>query len=191
LPIPGLSLIGGLVGAFIGGTVANKIYNSMFPREDQDATALTIQIFHAQQDGQPVPAEVVFAALAAGLPDRARKRVEKDLMRMTGIRDLNEAVAQGKLEELGVLMRQYDTDVRADTGMRMDVVNIEKTASQQYAEWVNSGQLDARNLLFPDKLPTSSLPVPTASRVPQNHGMAMVSPSLTPGMSRGSMGKSQ
>lgn len=149
-------MIIGTVGAMGGGMAAHYLYDEAFKTQDQDAVELTAKIREAQAKGaKDIPPEIVFAALAANLPEAVGKRVEDRLQQLTGTRMFHEAVAQGKTKELQQMMREFDDVIRADTYMPLDPDNLSKTTAEQYAQLLNNGQLDARALLFhPDRLPS-------------------------------------
>ncbi|MDE3017022.1 MAG: hypothetical protein KGI29_08920 [Pseudomonadota bacterium] len=181
IPIVG-SIGGGLIGAVAGAYLANQLYNVVFPSQNQDATALAMTMYKMQQQGEAVSPQMAFAVLASNLPRKARARIEKDLERMTGGTSFNDAITNGRMNELAVLMKRYDIEIRADTHMKRDAVDIGKPASEQYAEWINSGRLDARTLMFTKELPTDPL------AMPQQPERSLVTAPATPMMGRG-MGK--
>ena len=178
--IPFAGVIGGIVGGVGGAMLADVAYNAAFPSQSHYGTALSMAMHKAQARGEGASPQMVFAVLASNLPKRARKRIEKDLERMTGSNSFNAAIADGRINELTVLMRRYDLEIRADTHMKRDAGDIGKTASEQYAEWVNSGMLDPRKLMITKGLPTEPLQMQAA---PQES--APVTPPATPVTGRG------
>lgn len=153
LPIP---IVGTVAGAWAGSSVAEGLYEEAVKTQDQDAVGLVTQLREMQKKTQQVKPELVFAALAANLPDRAENRVLDRLEGLAGTRKFSEAVEQGKTGALTRLMAEFDTDIRADTHMPFDPKNARKTASEQYAELINSRQMDARALLFRADMPSAN-----------------------------------
>ncbi len=151
LPIP---LLGTTAGVWAGSEGAQLIYDEAIRTQDQDAVGLVIEMKEMQKRRQPVAAEHAFAALASNLPDKEAKKVEDRLFALTGKRKFADAIADGNMGAITKLMNEFDMDIRVDTGMPYNPANPSKTASQEYAELINNGTMDARALLFREDMPS-------------------------------------
>ncbi len=146
-------LVVGSVGAMAGGTAASYLYEEALKTQDQDAVKLVTDL--KEKGVIDVPPEVVFAALAANLPEGVGKRIEDRLEKLTGTRMFHEAVAKGKTKELQQLMSEFDDVVRADTMMPINPNNPRQSVSEQYAEMIKNGEMDIGALiLHPERVPS-------------------------------------
>lgn len=147
------SLVIGGAGAIAGGYAGSKAYRRL-AGQIQDTVAIVSQIREAQKNDEAIPEEVVFAALASKLRGKDAKEAGALLYQKTGTRYFHEAVEQGKLEGLAEMMKDPDMQrrgierkLRRLTNMPMDLSNINKSVVTQYAEYLNSGRMDAKYLL--------------------------------------------
>jgi len=171
-PVTGLPTTLLLGGSIVGGLGAGYAYNKV-KSKDQDSVELVAQIYEAQGK-TPVQAGKVFAALAAKMPGKAGKDMANDLKKLTKTRYFTEAVAEQKFEALNQLMHKYDREIRLANGMPIDRNNPNKTVSEQFAELINTGRLDARELV----LNRSSLAVIAELERQQLQSMAQPSPAI-------------
>jgi len=154
----GVPLVLGIIGAIGGSILANRAYNAAFPRQDQDAAIITMQLCKTQEAGGRVSAESVFAALAANLPGRSGKRLEKELEKLTGTRDFSVALNEGHTDALHHLMKKHESVISAYyPQMHGPAHNLEETMSERYAKLINAGKMRARDLLMPDNLRALSM----------------------------------
>lgn len=146
VPIWGAAFVGTLIGGFLG----NKLYTDAFVEQAQDPVMINAQIIDMRKNGEAVPAEAVFAALAANLSGEQGKLVGKKLKRYAGTDLFTEALANPKnIAGLQAFIHDKDTDnaIRAKTGMPLDPANPNKTVAEQYAELINSGQMKPERML--------------------------------------------
>lgn len=142
-------VIGG-AGAIVGGYAGGKAYR-YFTGQIQDTVGIVARIGQAQSKGEGVPEEVVFAALASNLRGKDAKYAQQLLREKAHTRYFHEAVADGKIEELAEVMRdeRMQRILRQQTGMPMDLSDMNKSVTAQYADYINSGRMQARQLLKP------------------------------------------
>lgn len=148
IPIPGATIAGSL----LGGYLANKTYSGMIENMAQDPLIINMQIAKMQEAGEAVPPEVVFAALAANLSGKEGKRASRMLERHTGTKYFAEALADpDNIPKLRTMMNDpvLDDAIRAQTGMIYEGNNPYKTVGEQYADLMNSGHMQAKNMLNP------------------------------------------
>lgn len=141
-----------LAGAIGGGYAANGLYNAAFSENLQNPVAIAMQAARMQSLKEEVPAEVVFAALAANLKGPQGERAANLLEKLTGTKSFLEALGDPKnLEKLRAMMHDPETNniIAAQTGMIPDPMNINKPVAEQYAELINSGKLQASKMLEP------------------------------------------
>ncbi|MFO0389896.1 MAG: hypothetical protein ACK502_09310 [Alphaproteobacteria bacterium] len=155
LPIP---FVGHMAGMWLGAEGAQILYDEAIKTQDQDAVGLVIEMKEMQKRKQPIAAEYVFATLASNLPDKEAKKVEDRLFALTGKRKFAEAIQDGHTMAVTRLMHEFDLEVRVDTGLSYDAMENPlspiKTASEEYAELINSGKMDARALLIREDMPS-------------------------------------
>lgn len=180
LAMPILPIVGAIGGQWLTGMAVDRFFGDAAVNGDQDAVELVIKLREMQQKKQEVAPEFVFAALAANLPDKQEKRLLDRLEALAGTRKFSDAVSQEKGEALTRLMKESDVEIRADTNLPFDLHNPDKTASEQYAELINQGQMDARALLFRSDMPS---PVDMVAQQPELIGqpagrMAIVNPEI-------------
>lgn len=147
VPIPGLSIIGMIAGGFAG----SSLYGSMCEKQAEDPLVINEQIIKMREAGEIVPANVVFAALAANVSGKAGENVDKTLKRYTGKEVFNEVLGNpASVARLSAMMNNpaIDSILRVQTGMSPDPQNPNKSVAEQYAELINSGKLHARDLLL-------------------------------------------
>lgn len=140
-------MLGGAIG---GGYVGNKLYESAFVKQEQDPVIINMQANKMREAGEAVPPEVVFAALAANLPNKDAKFTDKLLKKYTGTKLFTEALADtNNIPKLAAMMNNVAIDdaIRAQTGMPRDPNSPLKTVAEQYAEMINSGQMKPQNML--------------------------------------------
>ncbi len=142
--------IGTVVGGAAGGFMASKAYNAVVPFDEKDEVDITIKISEAQKNGQEVPAEAIFAQWAAAQKGPMDKNLKNDLKAATGLTNFNDAIEQGKLDDITKMMKkpQYAAAMRADLGIMEDANDPDRSAADQVAEWVNSGNLEGKDLLL-------------------------------------------
>lgn len=141
-----------VAGSLTGGYAGNSLYKAGFEKQEQDPIIINMQISKMHADGGYVPPEVVFAALAANLPERTGRRVDKILAKYTGTKLFTEALSNpDNMQKLSAMMNNpvVDDAIRAQTGMPRDPHNPFKTVAEQYAEMINNGQLKPQNMLNP------------------------------------------
>ena len=146
LPIPFLSMIGMAVGG-IGGSY---FYNEVIKDQAQDPIVINQQIIEMRKAGQEVPAEVVFACLAANVSGKAGKDIDSKLKRYTGETLFTEVLGNpNKVKNLPHMMSDPNIDniLRAKYQIPLDPQNPSKTVAEQYMELLNSGKLEPQNLL--------------------------------------------
>ncbi len=157
LVAPVVGTIGGLIiggiGGMAGGYIADRAFEFFFPRKHETPVEVASQLRAKQMNGQAVTAEEAFVTLAGSLRHKDKEKIREDLHKLTGYRSMGAALEAGEHAALRKLMRKYDNFIRAETGLLTDMNNPEMTASKQYAQAINAGQLDARFLLFHDRLP--------------------------------------
>lgn len=144
-----VALIG---GSFAGGFAGNSLYDVSFKKQKQDPIIINIKVSEMRNSGEYVPPEVVFAALAANLPERTGRKVDKLLAKYTGTKLFTEALSDpNNMQKLSAMMNNpvIDDAIRAQTGMPRDPHNPFKTVAEQYAEMINNGQMKPQNLLNP------------------------------------------
>lgn len=188
IPIPGAgTFLGGVAGwavgiaaGIAGAYVADRAFEAFFPRKTETPVEVVSQMRGQQQGGQAVQAEAVFVALSGNLPEKNKERIRADLYKLTGNRSMKAALEAGNIEALHKLMVKYDDVIRAETGAIMDMNNPGLTAAEQYAAAINSGQLDARALLFRD----GRLPMDVSGGI--DTPGAYTPPSGLPGKGKGS-----
>lgn len=140
----------GFIGSIAGGFGGSYLYNKAFENDVQDPLMIAFQIGKMRESGEAVSPEVVFAALAANLPERDAKRVDKKLKKLTGETLFTEALSkQENMQKLIAMMNDdvIDDAIRAQTGMPPDPQNPKKSVAEQYAELINSGQMDPKAML--------------------------------------------
>jgi hypothetical protein len=145
-PLPFALLLGSLAGG-IGG---NYLYDDVLKKQAQDPLVINEQIVKMQASGQAVPEEMVFAALAANVSGKAGAIIDKKLKQYTGTEYFTEALGKPeKIAKLTALMNNpaIDDIIRTQTQMPFDPQNHHKPVAVQYTELLNSGRLDARELL--------------------------------------------
>ncbi len=146
IPLPFTSLI----GSVIGGIVGHQIYTSALTEQAQDPVTMNVQVAKMAEEGKGVPVEAVFATLGANLSGKSGKMIGKLLKKYTGTELFTEALADPKnIPKLQAMMHNpvVDDAIRAQTGMPRDANNPMKTVAEQYAELINSGQMQAKNML--------------------------------------------
>jgi hypothetical protein len=171
IPIP---IVGSLIGSIVGGYAVNKIYNKFFNKQHQDPLILAKQIHKMQRKGEEVSPELVFATLAANLPDKKGSKIDDLLEAETGTRLFNEALADPQnRNKIAKLMRnpRLDEYIRDTIFLPPDPLDPTKTTAEQLAELINSRQIQAKDLLCPSSgiIPTSPMvesPYQTASSMP-------------------------
>jgi len=153
IPIVGTTIgtaVGSIAGGALGGFATSKAYNVIAPRDEQDEVDLTLKIVDAQKQGQGVPPEVLFAQWAAQQHGTMDAKLKADLKARTGLTNFNDAVEQGKMAELGSMMRniEYDNAMRGYMGILPDSKDPGRTTADQLAEWVNTGMVQGKDLLI-------------------------------------------
>lgn len=143
VPIP---LLGSMGGAWLGDEAAQILYDEVARTQDQDAVGLADEMRSLQSKSQAVSPEYVFAALASNLPDAEAKKVEDRLFALTGHRKFTDAIADGQTNAITTLMREFDMDIRVDTHLPYDPNNVSRTASEEYAELINTAKLNGRKM---------------------------------------------
>lgn len=139
-----------LVGAAIGGTIANSMYSSAFEKQEQDPVVINMQINKIHAKNGFVPPEIIFAALASNLPEKLGKKVDDRLKEYTGTAIFTEALSDhNNIPKLRAMMNDpyIDNLIRAQVGMVHDPLNPLKTVAEQYADMINSGKMNPQNLL--------------------------------------------
>jgi hypothetical protein len=153
MPIPLIGApIGFVIGSIVGGMIANNIYQNTWAQQVQDPIAINEQICKMREAGEEVPKELVFAALAANLSGKDGRRVDKLLKRHTGTTLFSEALAkETNIDRIGVIMNDpvVRNAIRVQTLCPRDTADPAKSVAEQYAEMINSGQMDPRDLLIP------------------------------------------
>ncbi len=150
LPALPIFLIG---GSILGGTVANTMYNATFEKQEQDPVVITMQIADMHSKNGYVPPEIVFAALAANLPEKSGKKVDKLLDKYTGTKLFTEALSDhNNIPMLTAMMHDPVTEIALLGAYKLppDPQNPMKTVAERYADMINSGQMKAQDLLRPD-----------------------------------------
>lgn len=149
-PIAFISPVLALGGTLAGGYIGNSLYDKAFVKQKQDPIIINMQINKMHEAGETVPPEVVFAALAANLPDRDARIADRLLKRYTRTTKLfAEAMADTKnIPILTAMMNNGEIDdaIRAQTRMPCDPSNPMKTVAEQYADMINSGQMKPQNM---------------------------------------------
>jgi hypothetical protein len=134
----------------IGGFIGHKIYSNGVAEQAQDPVVMNIQLMKMQEEGQGVPTEAVFATLAANLSGKQGKVVGKLLKKYTGTELFSEALADPKnIPKLQAMLHNpvVDDAIRAQTGMPRDANDPNKTVAEQYAELINGGHMQVKNML--------------------------------------------
>ncbi|MGE0755124.1 MAG: hypothetical protein AB7L92_08205 [Alphaproteobacteria bacterium] len=143
IPIP---LVGTVAGAWAGSSLGSAVYDEVAKDQDQDTMGLINQMNGMRQQGQRIPPEMVFAGLAANLPDEQENDVLNRLEALTGTRKFSDALAQGKTLAVAQVMRDYDhhvrTDVQHNAVIPFDQADAKRTVSEQLADAINNGQMD-------------------------------------------------
>ncbi len=155
IPIPffgsiGGAAIGGFIGLVGGGIIASTVYDGFIKDQAQDPLLINEQIIKLHESGQPVPPELVFAALAGNLSGKAGERTDKILDKYTGTKYFHEAMGEEKnMSKLTTMMHNptIDNAIRAQTLMPPDDYDPTKPVAQQYAELINSGRLNPKDIL--------------------------------------------
>ncbi len=161
--------IGGIVGGIAGSYVGSMVYDAIFSVANEDSIQLTRNMTKIQKSGSMATPEMTFAILASNLRGREGQRLEDALERLTGTRDFKVALERGHTDALRSMMVEHDLAIRSDTGMLPDMNRPMVTASEQYAEWINSGQMDARQLV----IRKFGLPMQSVAMQPQAQGFGM------------------
>jgi hypothetical protein len=144
--------IASVLGAMGGGYVTGSIYDRIFKRDAQEQIDITMQAAKMQAAGEQVPAEVIFAGLAANLKGTQGEHASRLLKNLTGTESFLEALGEPKnLEKLRAMMHDptINSYIAAQTGMIPDPVNINRPVAEQYAELINTGKLYASKILEP------------------------------------------
>lgn len=140
-------------GSIIGGTVANKMYNAAFEKQEQDPVVITMQIADIHSKKGYVPPEIVFAALAANVSEKSGKKLDKLLDKYTGTKLFAEALSDhNNVPMITAMMHDPATEValRREYRLPPDPQNPMKTVAEQYAEMINNGYMKPQNLLNRD-----------------------------------------
>jgi len=140
-----------IVGMIAGGIGGSYLYNSMCEKQAEDPLVINEQIIKMRTNGENVSPEVVFAALAANVSGKTGEEVDKTLKRYTGKELFSEVLGNpASVEKLTAMMNnpRIDSIIRAQTRMPMDQENQSKSVAVQYAELINSGRMDVRDLLI-------------------------------------------
>jgi hypothetical protein len=143
-----------LVGSGVGGYVGNSLYNDAFVKQPQDPIIINMQAIKMRSDGETVPPEVIFAALAANLKGRGGQYAEDRLLKYTGTKLFTEALSDPQnMSKLTAMMNnsRIDNVLRAQYKIPHDEQNPYKTVAEQYADLINSGQIRAQDMLKPGK----------------------------------------
>jgi hypothetical protein len=141
---------GFMVGSIAGGVGGGYFYDNVCKKQAQDPVVINQQIIQMREAGQEVPAEVLFAALAANCSGKAGEKIDKICKQYTGKELFTEALADPKnMEKLTAMMNvpTVDNIIRGQTHMPPDEQNPSKTVAVQYAELLNSGKLEPQALL--------------------------------------------
>jgi|CXWL01.1.fsa_nt_gi hypothetical protein len=141
-----------VAGSLTGGYAGNSLYKAGFEKQEQDPIIINMQISKMHADGGYVPPEVVFAALAANLPEKTGRGVDRILAKYTGTGLFTEALSDpNNMKKLSAMMNNpvIDDAIRAQTGMLRDPQNPFKTVAEQYAEMINNGQMKPQSMLNP------------------------------------------
>lgn len=144
------STILGLVGTIAGGIVGSNIYHSAFEKQGQDPIVINEQIIQMQKNGETIAPELVFACLAANISGDKAKSVDKLLKKYTETELFTEALGNpNNLPKLAAMMnnKKIDDIIRAQTQMPFNPQNPNKTVAEQYAELLNNGQMQAKDML--------------------------------------------
>lgn len=142
-----VSLIG---GTMIGGTIANKMYNAAFEKQEQDPVIIAMQMADMHSKGKRITPELAGAALLANLPDKLSKGVGDRLEEYTGTKLFTEALSDhNNNPKLRAMMVAFDEKLRLHTGMPRDPQNPFKTVAEQYAEMINSGYMKPQDIINP------------------------------------------
>jgi hypothetical protein len=152
--------VGGAIGGAALGFVGSKGYDMALKPDQKDEVDLAVKIADAQRLGEQVPAEAVFAQWAASQKGKLGEQLDQDLREKTGTSDFNEAIEQGKFAEIRQMMsnRAYEKAMRAQVGMTPDSQNLDRHVADQLTEWINAGQLPAKDLVLgKSMLPNYSL----------------------------------
>ncbi|MEK6746872.1 MAG: hypothetical protein AABY33_07575 [Pseudomonadota bacterium] len=143
-----------IAGAMVGGGVANSMYKTAFEKQEQDPIVINMQINKIHKENGYVPPEIVFAALAANLPEKSGKKADKLLDKYTGTKLFTEALSDhNNIPMLTAMMHDPVTEIalRREYKLPPDLQNPAKTVAEQYADMINSGQMKPQNLLNKDE----------------------------------------
>lgn len=164
-----------------GGYVANRMYNAAFVKQEQDPIIINMQIVKMREAGEVIPPEVVFAGLAANLRGKSGEYAEKLLEKYTGTKLFTVALSDpANIKKLTAMMHDpgINNALGAETGMPVDNNNPYKSVAEQYAQMINNGQMDPRNMLNRfeglyslkrlDRGDSSNLDVPVTPEMRQN-----------------------
>ncbi len=150
IPLAG-GIIGGLIGTFVTGYVAEQIYTGTCTTHEQDGVKRAADDFIKQRQNQPVSAVEAAATLLANMPAKDHERVENTLENMAGTRDFAQALKTEKgIAALAAIMKDevLQDKLRARYGIP---VALEMSVYEQYADLVNNG-LDARAIIMDPKV---------------------------------------
>ncbi len=146
---PALAVVG-IVGAIAGGSAAVSAHDAAFKQEVQDPITIAMQVAKAKELDGAVDPVMVFAALAANLKGEQATHVDRILERYTGTKYFTQAMADpDNIPKIEAMMNNpiIDSYIRAQTGMTIDYAIPNKPVAVQYAELINSGQMQANKIL--------------------------------------------
>jgi hypothetical protein len=150
------TLIGGLAGAAGGGYTAGKIYNDHFETTEQDGVGRAACDYCKIRQHKKITEVEAFATLLAALPERAQKPYEDMLADSdAGTRNFAEAAESKEGQKV---LRKLMSNPRLQDIMRHyyhipeDDYNPTRHVADQYAELVNSGEVDARMIIMKPQL---------------------------------------
>lgn len=172
-----------------GGFAGNYIYDNAIKEQKQDPIVINQQIIQMRAAGKEVPAEVVFACLAANISGEAGKKIDGICERYTGEKIYTAVLEdQKKIAKLAAMMNNQTVDdmLRAKYQIPLDPQNPNKTVVEQYAELLNSGKLEPQNLLNIGSWQAGFPPVNTpATNLAQSSPEVPLTPMQTQSQTRG------
>jgi hypothetical protein len=143
----------GAAGMFAGGAVGNTAYNKAFNKQAQDPLILGKKVAKLTAKHQFVPPELVFATLAADLPDALiGRKIDNILQKRANTRLFHQAISTPEgMEAISSLMKdsRIDKYIRANLLLPFDPTDPNKTAVEQLTELLNNRVITARDLLQP------------------------------------------
>lgn len=137
-------------GTLLGGTIANKMYNAAFEKQEQDPVIIAMQMADIHSKGGYVTPELAGAALLANLPKKLSRGVDDRLEEYTDTKLFTEALSDhNNNPKLRAMTVAFDDKIRLHTDMPRDPQNQFKTVAEQYADMINSGQMKPQDIINP------------------------------------------